>query len=217
MLDLLYLIPVALAFTPQMLWYGANLESRIAKRGIDIQVPAGKLYQQGILASLFALLIAGVMNYPLATASGIAVAVSASLLASHIDWKTCRIPNELVAYGFIGSSLVVPMFYNPDGWINIGVTTLILIVAGVITNLITKGKLGGGDIKLLISFTPALYWFDSVNIFFVLILAFPIQLVARKIWRKNNPDAIGAPYGPALTIAFILVICYGALTSTPII
>jgi Flp pilus assembly protein protease CpaA len=214
---LLYLIPVALAFTPQMLWFALNLQERIARRNIIVSVPALRLYQQGLASAAFALSISIFFDYPLATAGGVAIAVSAALLSSYIDWKTCRIPNELVIYGFIGSSLLVPLFYNPEGWVNIGITAVVIIVAGVITNILTRGKLGGGDIKLLISFAPALYWFDSLNIFYVLLLALPIQLVARVIWKKSNPDSKGAPYGPALTLSLIILIVIGAATSTPIV
>lgn len=215
--SLLYLIPIAQAFTPQLLWLGINLEGRIAKRGIVVTIPKSILLLQGLAAALLATAMSMLFGYPLATGSGVGIVVSAALLSSYIDWKTCRIPNELVIYGFLGSSLLVPLFYNPEGWINILVTVVAIIVAGIITNLITKGKLGGGDIKLLISFAPALYWFDSLNIFYVLLLALPIQILARHIWKKNNPNSKGAPYGPSLTVSLIILIVIGALTSTPII
>lgn len=212
--ELLYLVPVFLSFTPQMLWYGANLEKRVAKRGIEVSIPTLTLYNQGVFSALFAVAVSWILGFPLATAAGVGVAVSAALLASYIDWKTCFIPNEVVIYGFIASLLVVPMFYNPDGWVTIAITTGVIIFAGFITNLITKGKLGGGDIKLLVSFVPAIYWFDSINIFYIIVAALPIQLIARQVWKKKHPESKGAPYGPALTLAFILMLIYGGYTST---
>ena len=217
MLDLLYLIPVALSFTPQMLWYAINLEERLVKRNVLVKVDGLTLTTQGVTSSFLALVVCGFFGFPIATAAGVGVAVSAALLASHIDWKTCVIPNELMVYSFFASMLVVPMFYNPEGWLNIAFTVATLIIAGIVTNLITKGKLGGGDIKLLITFAPVLYWFDSINIFYILVAALPLQLIARIIWKKGKPGSHGAPYGPALTISFILLIIVGAFTSNPII
>jgi Flp pilus assembly protein protease CpaA len=161
----------------------------------------------GIIAAisiLFAILITPVDASIIATISISAIA-GLSVLASHVDWKTCKIPNELVALSGLFGIAGVAASYNGERLLILGLTVLFLLIATTLTNFLTKGQLGAGDIKLLIPLSLLTYWSSPMAIFYGIIISFFLQLVLRRIWNKGkeNPKAKSAPYGYALTLGIL--------------
>ena len=120
------------------------------------------------------------------------------------DWETKRIPNELVLAGLL---LGLAAALQAAGLLGLGHALLGAVVGlGALLVPWTRGWVGGGDVKLLAACGAFLGW----QAVLVLLLAGPALhglltfgvLVAARI--RSQP-ASGAPFAPALAIAFIIL------------
>ena len=133
------------------------------------------------------------------------------LWLSSIDIKTMKIPDIVNAVGFIAAVIIMiikALIYNGSITSHI----LGLLVGGgffLIIALLTKGAMGGGDIKLMAVLG---LWMGFENIILIIILSFFISavisvfLLASK--KKKKEDHI--PFGPFIAVAVYLTILYGS-------
>ncbi|MTI65408.1 MAG: prepilin peptidase [Firmicutes bacterium] len=130
------------------------------------------------------------------------------IVVSVIDYKYQIIPNKIIIFGFtVGISL--HLLYNVrTSFIN---GTIGLLIGGgifLLIAIVTKGAMGGGDIKLMgmIGFYLGYKSILLITFLSFIIGAFiSILLLVTKI--KSRKDFI--PFGPFISIATIIVILYG--------
>jgi Flp pilus assembly protein protease CpaA len=179
-----------------------NLPLKWEKRGIEAKPSNLTLFVIAIFSTAYGLLISN-DAYPIAGLLISAIAFT-TLLAGYVDWKTCRIPNELMFLPWLIFPITLIFSFNMESLLILTATMVALLLAGIITNFITKGKLGGGDIKMLLTFGLLSYFIDPMVIFYGLFISFFIQLILRYLWRKQNGTAeLGAPYGAALALGVL--------------
>jgi Flp pilus assembly protein protease CpaA len=187
-----------------VLLYAIKIQERWRARGIDFIFRVREITILHFLSIGFSLLIIG-KQVPITSSLAISGIIGLAILASHVDWRTCKIPNELVLLGCILGIVGIIFDYSTDKLLTLGVTVLFLLIATTITNFLTKGQLGAGDIKLLIPLSLLTYWGSPMAIFYGILGSFFLQLILRKVWNKNkeNPKAKSAPYGYALTTGIL--------------
>lgn len=132
------------------------------------------------------------------------------IVISMIDLKYQIIPNRLIILGFISSFLFqLPLFIKDISLLVKSITGL-LLGGGIflLISIITKGAMGGGDIKLM---GVLGFWLGWKWILFVMFLSFflgaiiSILLLLLKI--KGRKDMI--PFGPFIGIATLMTVFYG--------
>lgn len=184
-------------------FYIMRLPARWAKRNIVVEVTPLIIIISLATASLAAFFISFTSTPPSAIALG--AIFFAALVASYVDWRTCKIPNELLAAPSVVALTVILFEFNLQQVLIMSFTLVAILFASIVTNFITLGKLGGGDIKLLLMFGLISYWQNPMHIFYGMLIAFILQLVLRVVWNKKqeNTDFRGAPFGYSLSIGII--------------
>lgn len=176
------------------------------KRGIEAKPSNSILLALAFISVIYGMLVA---SWAPATPAISGVLISAiaftTLLAGYVDWKTCKIPNELMFLPWLILPVVLVFSFRFESLLILGATLIALLLAGIITNFVTRGKLGAGDIKMLLTFGLLAYFIDPMAIFYGLFISFFLQLILRYLWRKqNNTLELGAPYGAALALGVLL-------------
>ncbi len=129
------------------------------------------------------------------------------LVIGVIDWQQRRIPNNWVAVLFL-AALVFAWLQNTSyqSW------GLSLLVALLLTlPAYFAGKVGGGDVKLMIAASPIWPAQELLAVF-----CFGVMLTALALWlqaqRKSNTSlALGLPLGTAMALgcSLLLLLQYG--------
>lgn len=155
----------------------------------------------GLILSIFLIL-----KSPQISAFVISFTVVSIILAGRIDWTTCRIPNELLLLPSIINAIYIALNFDLSKFFILGITLFFLLISTTLTNLITKGKLGYGDIKLLLVLGLLTYWYNPIGIFYGIVIAFFLQLLLRFVWQRRNSDKQlkGAPFGYSLGLGVLL-------------
>ena len=143
------------------------------------------------------------------TVEGLAAAVLFSLLLViiFIDLEFLIIPNRLVLAGLIlGSPLI--LVQSPQLLLN---GLLGLLVGGgllLITAVVSRGGMGGGDIKLAAMIGLYLGWPQVLLMLFVsFLLGSVVGLGLVALRRKKMKEAV--PFGPFLAVATYIVMLWG--------
>lgn len=137
-----------------------------------------------------------------------AILTSILLVLSVIDYYFQIIPDRVVLFGIVISMLFHLAFSYPysilDG--SLGFLTgggIFFLIAWV-----TKGAMGGGDIKLMAMLG---LWIGVKNILMISVLSFfigaVVSIALMILKRKGRKDMI--PFGPFIAAAAMLVILYG--------
>lgn len=136
-----------------------------------------------------------------------ALLTSALLVISFIDFYHQIIPDELIVVGIVAAVFFHVVFSYPISFLN---GTIGFLVGGGIfltIALVTKGAMGGGDIKLMAMLG---LWLGWKNILLVTVLSFFIgafvSIVLMVLKLKGRKDMI--PFGPFIAIAAMLVLLY---------
>ena len=141
-----------------------------------------------------------------------ALITSILIVISFIDYDTLEIPDGLVlgilvltvANKFISHSIYKTPFYFLDSlWGFLAGGLIFLAIA-----IVSKGAMGGGDIKLVsvLGFILGLKK-TLLHIFLSFLIGAIFSLCLLLSGKKGRKDAI--PFGPFINIAFIIVILYG--------
>lgn len=130
------------------------------------------------------------------------------IIISFIDLKEKIIPDELSLPGVAGG-LILSLFLLPSGFFNafIGMAFgggILLIVA-----FVSKGGMGGGDVKLMAMIGAFLGWPDVVvSLFLAVFIGSLVGLLLIVLRLKKRKDAV--PFGPFLALGAIISILYGS-------
>jgi Flp pilus assembly protein protease CpaA len=181
-----------------------NLPTKWRQRGIIVTPSPRTLGLITIGSVICGYSISSGMQEIQAAAFLITVTSFLMLLAGYIDWKTCKIPNELILLPWLCAPIVLTLSFSMESLLILLFTLVALLLAGIITNFVTRGKLGMGDIKMLLTFGLLSYYIDPMVIFYGLFISFILQLIFRYLWRKQNETTeLGAPYGLALALGIL--------------
>lgn len=136
--------------------------------------------------------------------------VSTLLLILLIDWKTQIIPDQL--NGLLLALALIKLVLSFSLVQSISVVVGALLGGGImlLAAILTKGAIGGGDIKLL--FALGLF-FGGLDVFSILLLSFILaallSLLLMVFKKKGMKDFI--PLGPAIVIASLIQLYFGNL------
>jgi Flp pilus assembly protein protease CpaA len=184
-------------------FYLFKLPNKWAKRDIEVEVKPFVIVAALVVSSLSSFLISA-DGTPI-SAIALGAIFFGALLSSYVDWRTCKIPNELLAVPSIVAIFIMLFEINVQQILIMLFTLGAILFASLVTNFVTLGKLGGGDIKLLLMFGLISYWYNPMNIFYGMLIAFILQLALRILWNKQSDNSVskGAPFGYALSLGII--------------
>ncbi|OPJ56333.1 prepilin peptidase [Alkalithermobacter paradoxus] len=130
------------------------------------------------------------------------------VVVTFIDYKYQIIPDGLIIFGLISIFIMHILDNFHIGFIN---SILGMLIGGgsfLTIALITKGAMGGGDVKLMALLGFALGpWNILLNIFLSFIIGAIICLILLVFGIKTRKDYIA--FGPFIAIACFITICYG--------
>lgn len=132
---------------------------------------------------------------------------SVLLVVFMIDYKTLTIPNGLVI--FIGVLGVVNTFYHRDEWITYVIGFFAASLVLLLIAIITKGKMGGGDIKLMAVAGLVIGWQNILLALFIGSIfgaIIGLTLIALKVMDRKEM----IPFGPYLCVGIMISALYGA-------
>lgn len=181
--------------------------------------------QRGFTASAFTGRLPTAARWAAAISVGTAAAAVGSLpasaaaaagawfcaLALSTDLVDVKIPKEPTWF-VAGTGLAAAAFSSSWVPLILAGTTLVLILLLLgLTALLTKGGLGSGDVRLMVSLTPLSAWFGVTTFLWALLIACALQLPLRFfVFKKQYPGRTGYPFAPALvaglTIAIVLAV-----------
>ncbi|SHH30520.1 type 4 prepilin peptidase 1 . Aspartic peptidase. MEROPS family A24A [Caloranaerobacter azorensis DSM 13643] len=130
------------------------------------------------------------------------------IVISVIDYKHQIIPNSILLFGFFTILIFKLLYYSKAELLN---SILGLLIGGLIFSIIvivSRGGMGGGDIRLIALLGFFFGWKHLLLLMllsFVIGAFFSIMLLLLKI--KSMKDFI--PFGPFISIAAIITIFYG--------
>jgi len=133
-----------------------------------------------------------------------------------IDYKSCRIPNNLIFLGlaYRGIILIGELFIERESLLQTitseGIAVAGMLILSVLCMLLMRGSLGMGDVKLfmLMGLCQGLSGIIG-SVFLSLIVSFIAAVFLLITRKKSRKDAI--PFGPAvLTGTYISVFLLGA-------
>ena len=136
------------------------------------------------------------------------ILISISIVVSVIDFKIQIIPNSISLPGIVLGLLINLFPSSPVSFLNAlyGMALgggLFYVVA-----LVSKGGMGGGDIKLIAMFGAFLGWKNClVTIFCGVLLGSLVGITLLLLRRKGRKDPI--PFGPFLCIGALISLFYG--------
>ena len=136
------------------------------------------------------------------------ILISSSIVVSVIDYKIQIIPNSISLPGIVLGLLINLIPSSPVGFLNAlyGMALgggLFYVVA-----LVSRGGMGGGDIKLIAMFGAFLGWKNClVTIFCGVLLGSLVGVTLLVLRRKGRKDPI--PFGPFLCIGALISLFYG--------
>lgn len=136
------------------------------------------------------------------------ILISVSIVVSLIDLKIQIIPNVISLPG-IGLGLAASLVpVSPVQFFN--ALTGMLLGGGIfyLVAVVSKGGMGGGDIKLIAMFGAFLGWQKCLLTIFVgVLLGSVVGIILMLLKRKGRKDPI--PFGPFLCIGALVSLFYG--------
>jgi leader peptidase (prepilin peptidase)/N-methyltransferase len=125
--------------------------------------------------------------------------------AALVDAHEGRLPNVLSATLALGLLIVIPatalLTHNPDGLLRAAVAAALTTVVAVVVKAVSPDVIGWGDVKLLLSLTPALAWAGVAALAQGFALWMVLLLATTTVWRVGRfDDSDTVPYGPALVL-----------------
>ncbi|KXZ40794.1 type 4 prepilin peptidase 1 Aspartic peptidase. MEROPS family A24A [Alkalithermobacter thermoalcaliphilus JW-YL-7 = DSM 7308] len=130
------------------------------------------------------------------------------IVITFIDYEYTIIPDELIIFGFISVFIIYLLDNFSIGFIN---SFIGLLVGGglfLTIALITKGAMGGGDVKLMGLLGFAIGPLNILlNAFLSFMIGAIICIVLLSLGIKNKKDYI--PFGPFIAVAWFITIYFG--------
>ena len=136
------------------------------------------------------------------------ILISSSIVVSVIDLKIQIIPNCISLPGIVLGLLINLIPSSPVGFLNALYGMLLGGGLFYVVALVSRGGMGGGDIKLIAMFGAFLGWQNClVTIFCGVLLGSFIGIILLLLRRKGRKDPI--PFGPFLCIGALISLFYG--------
>ncbi|QIB26473.1 prepilin peptidase [Caloranaerobacter azorensis] len=130
------------------------------------------------------------------------------IVISVIDYKHQIIPNSILLFGFFTILIFKLLYYSKAELLN---SILGLLIGGLIFSIIvivSRGGMGGGDIRLIALLG---FFFGWKHLLLLMLLSFVIgaffSIILLLLKIKSMKDFI--PFGPFISIAAIITIFYG--------
>lgn len=126
---------------------------------------------------------------------------------SCVDLEIFEIPDSCIVIGIV--NWVCFNFLLQDSWFTHILASIlysgsVLLLSLVMDRILQKESMGGGDIKLLI--VMGLY-LGVISGMMALLLACVLGIVSSFVVKKD--EELHIPFGPAISMAFVLVLLYG--------
>ncbi len=200
----------AIDLVPLFSWIFLGGKCRYCKAKISAQYPIVEALTGAAFTAIYWLATGCKINLAFA---GYCIAFSALLVTAVIDFRTMEIPDSMWITVFVGSLFVYAQELIDDGGFELKcfLTRFIGIFAAsgilLILALITKGGMGGGDIKLMAACGFLLGWKQVLLALVMGAVIGTLYLLFTAIKNKGKvPRKV--PFAPHLSIA--VVICFFA-------
>lgn len=137
-----------------------------------------------------------------------AIISSILIVISFIDYDYQIIPDKILLFGFLTNMTLITLYNSLDYLFN-GVLGL-LLGGGIlfVIAILTKGAMGGGDIKLMamlgMTFGPK---YTLITLLMSFIIGAIISVMLLATGKKERKDFI--PFGPFISIAAVVTVLYG--------
>lgn len=201
----------AIDLVPLFSWLFLGGKCRYCKAKISCQYPIVEAITGAAFTAIYWLATDCKINLSLV---GYCIAFSALLVTAVIDYRTMEIPDSMWITVFVGSLFVYAQELIADGGFNLKcfLTRFIGIFAAsgilLILALITKGGMGGGDIKLMAACGFLLGWKQVILALIMGAAIGTLYLVFMAVKNKGKvPKKV--PFGPHLSIAVVICIFAG--------
>jgi hypothetical protein len=208
------LLPAAAAITISLdVWAGLVGRTRWSKRGIfgPLSHPLVTALRL-LLPTLAAALTIWTTNDGLA-AIATATVTWLAIIATVTDLGSCKVPREACWATFTVTSASALATMNTWQILSALIAVLASALAIGLTVLISRGRLGSGDLRFVIALSPLAAWFGPLAIMWGLIAASVLQIPARLIFRRiAATNGRGAPFIPALVAGITISIIISALS-----
>ncbi len=136
------------------------------------------------------------------------ILIPACMVVSVIDLKIQIIPNEISLPGIVLGLLINILPASPLGFLSALYGMLLGGGFFYLVALLSKGGMGGGDIKLIAMFGAFLGWKNClVAIFFGVLLGSVVGIVLMLLRKKGRKDPI--PFGPFLCLGTLIALFFG--------
>jgi leader peptidase (prepilin peptidase)/N-methyltransferase len=136
------------------------------------------------------------------------ILISASIVVSVIDLRIQIIPNVISLPGIVIGLLINLLPSSPLGFLNAVYGMLLGGGLFYLVALVSRGGMGGGDVKLIAMFGAFLGWKKCLlTIFLGVLLGALVGVVLMLLKRKGRKDPI--PFGPFLCIGALISVFYG--------
>lgn len=176
-------------------------------RGFDLSLVDSRLGQGCRIAIPIAAGLAALFYYQ-SWQAGIAVASTmwVATLSVATDLACGRVPREPAWANLAVGITLVAVSGSPAGIASAVVAFVGVALVMGLTALLTRGKLGSGDIRLILSFTPLAAWCGWTAILAGIALGSIVQFVLRPLLRRLNvfPGTKMLPFAPALVVGLLV-------------
>lgn len=187
---------------PLMSFFLLRGKCRFCRTKISWQYPLIEL-TTGLLFALAAIRFGVQWNTLIAL-----VLISASLVISVIDLKIQIIPNVISLPGILLGLLASLLPFSSVHFLNALYGMLLGGGLFYLVAVLSRGGMGGGDIKLIAMFGAFLGWQNClVTIFLAVLLGSIVGIGLMLLKRKGRKDPI--PFGPFLCIGALISFFYG--------
>jgi len=193
-------------------------QGRWERREFDLSLLLSPLWvgARCLSAILLGLLAAFVYD---SWAAGVAFtsAVWVAIVAVSTDLSCGKIPKETTWINLLVGTTMALMGATLAGWFSALLAGFALVLVLGLAALISRGKLGMGDIRLLLSMAPLAAWAGWTAILVGVGLAGVLQLPLRPLLRKLDvfPGTKYLPFAPAVVAGLAIAIAFLGQPSTP--
>lgn len=117
------------------------------------------------------------------------------------------IPNEVIVLGILGG-LAVNLYYNASIW-HIATNFLLAGLPWAVYAVITRGGLGGGDVKLAVALGLFFGWLNVLVAYSVAMMASGIVRIPVKFLTRASREEVALPMAPFIVLGILYMERYG--------
>lgn len=138
---------------------------------------------------------------------GFALLASALIVIAFIDYDHKIIPDGIVLL-LVGAGIIYSVFAQDITWLDRLIGFFVASLPLYLLLLLSRGGVGGGDIKLMAAVGIYLGWkLTLLSLFMGAVLGSIVAVILLILKRKTRKDEI--PFGPALAVGIMAAALYG--------